>query len=76
VRWSSQFDEVILTSGNRNDVTKLLPLLDAVPAIRGRVDRCGAAVTRRNGGLALVVAGGRSRVGTTRRRGRKLVVLR
>jgi transposase len=28
-----------LTGGNRNDVTQLLPLLDAVPAIRGRVGR-------------------------------------
>ena len=26
-----------LTGGNRNDVTQLLPLLDAVPAVRGRV---------------------------------------
>ena len=26
-----------LTGGNRNDVTQLLPLLDAVPALRGRV---------------------------------------
>ncbi|WP_406436712.1 IS5 family transposase [Streptomyces sp. NBC_01613] len=30
---------VILTSGNRNDVTQLLPLLDAVPPVRGRVGR-------------------------------------
>lgn len=30
---------VILTGGNRNDVTQLLPLLDAVPPIRGRVGR-------------------------------------
>lgn len=27
---------VILTGGNRNDVTQLLPLIDAIPAIRGR----------------------------------------
>jgi transposase len=27
---------VILTGGNRNDVTQLLPLTDAIPAIRGR----------------------------------------
>ena len=27
----------LLTGGNRNDVTQLLPLLDAVPAVRGRV---------------------------------------
>ncbi|MFC4035053.1 IS5 family transposase [Streptomyces polygonati] len=27
---------IILTGGNRNDVTQLLPLIDAVPAIRGR----------------------------------------
>lgn len=26
---------VILTGGNRNDVTQLLPLLDAIPPIRG-----------------------------------------
>jgi hypothetical protein len=30
---------VPLTGGNRNDVTQLLPLLDAVPPIRGRVGR-------------------------------------
>ncbi|MFM9672477.1 IS5 family transposase [Streptomyces galilaeus] len=30
---------VILTGGNRNDVTQLLPLLDAVPQVRGRVGR-------------------------------------
>ena len=30
---------VILTGGNRHDVTQLLPLLDAVPPIRGRVGR-------------------------------------
>ncbi len=28
---------VILAGGNRNDVTQLLPLLDAIPAVRGRV---------------------------------------
>jgi transposase len=28
-----------LTAGNRHDVTQLLPLLDAVPAVRGRVGR-------------------------------------
>ena len=28
---------VLLTSGNRNDVTQLLPLLDAIPPVRGRV---------------------------------------
>ena len=28
-----------LTGGNRNDVTQLIPLLDAVPAVRGRVGR-------------------------------------
>jgi hypothetical protein len=39
VRWSSQFDEVILATGNPNDITQLLPMLDAVPAIRGRVGR-------------------------------------
>jgi transposase len=27
----------LLTGGNRNDITQLLPLLDAVPAVRGRV---------------------------------------
>jgi len=26
-----------LTGGNRNDITERLPLLDAVPAVRGRV---------------------------------------
>ncbi|WP_424923042.1 transposase [Actinomadura rubrisoli] len=30
---------LILTGGNRNDVTRLLPLLDKVPPIRGRVGR-------------------------------------
>ncbi|AYL33979.1 IS5/IS1182 family transposase (plasmid) [Streptomyces fungicidicus] len=28
---------VILTGGNRNDVTQLMPLIDAVPPIRGRI---------------------------------------
>ena len=28
-----------LTGGNRNDVTQLIPLLEAVPAVRGRVGR-------------------------------------
>jgi transposase len=28
-----------LSGGNRNDVTQLIPLLDAVPAVRGRVGR-------------------------------------
>ncbi|MFC8567331.1 IS5 family transposase [Streptomyces sp. NPDC057245] len=28
---------VLLTGGNRNDVTQLLPLLDAVPPVRGRI---------------------------------------
>ena len=28
-----------LTGGNRNDITQLIPLLDAVPAVRGRVGR-------------------------------------
>ncbi|GHA65950.1 hypothetical protein GCM10010372_77160 [Streptomyces tauricus] len=28
---------VLLTGGNRNDVTQLLPLLDAIPPVRGRV---------------------------------------
>jgi transposase len=30
---------VTLTGGHRNDVTQLIPLLDAVPPIRGRVGR-------------------------------------
>lgn len=30
---------VTLTGGNRHDVTQLLPLLDAVPPIRGRRGR-------------------------------------
>ena len=30
---------VLLTGGNRNDVTQLLPLLEAVPPVRGRVGR-------------------------------------
>ncbi len=30
---------VLLTGGNRNDVTQLLPLLDAIPPVRGRVSR-------------------------------------
>jgi hypothetical protein len=30
---------VLLTGGNRNDVTQLLPLLDAIPSVRGRVGR-------------------------------------
>ena len=29
----------MLTGGHRNDVTQLIPLLDAVPPIRGRVGR-------------------------------------
>ncbi|MEU7329805.1 IS5 family transposase [Streptomyces parvus] len=28
---------VILTGGNRNDVTQLMPLIDAIPPVRGRV---------------------------------------
>ncbi len=30
---------MILTGGNRNDVTQLLPLIDAIPPIRGRRGR-------------------------------------
>lgn len=30
---------VLLTGGNRNDVTQLIPLLDAIPPVRGRVVR-------------------------------------
>jgi len=30
---------VTLTGANRNDVTQLMPLLDAVPPVRGRVGR-------------------------------------
>lgn len=30
---------VSLTGGNRNDVPQLLPLLDAIPPLRGRVGR-------------------------------------
>ncbi|WP_412103984.1 IS5 family transposase [Streptomyces californicus] len=30
---------VVLTGGNRNDVTQLMPLLDAVPPVRGRPGR-------------------------------------
>ncbi|GHH84942.1 hypothetical protein GCM10018793_51070 [Streptomyces sulfonofaciens] len=30
---------IILTGGNRNDVTQLLPLLDAIPPVRGRRGR-------------------------------------
>lgn len=30
---------MFLTGGNRNDVTQLLPLLDTVPAVAGRVGR-------------------------------------
>ena len=30
---------VTLTGGNRNDITQLLPLVDALPAIRGRRGR-------------------------------------
>lgn len=30
---------VLLTGGNRNDVTQLIPLLDAIPTVRGRVGR-------------------------------------
>lgn len=30
---------VLLTDGNRNDVTQPLPLLDAIPPIRGRIGR-------------------------------------
>lgn len=28
---------MILTGGNRNDVTQLMPLIDAIPPVRGRV---------------------------------------
>ncbi|MBB4782583.1 hypothetical protein BJY27_003544 [Streptomyces rapamycinicus] len=28
---------VILTGGNRNDITQLIPLLDTIPPVRGRV---------------------------------------
>lgn len=28
---------MILTGGNRNDVTQLMPLIDAIPPIRGRI---------------------------------------
>ncbi|MEU7052554.1 IS5 family transposase [Streptomyces eurythermus] len=30
---------VLLTGGNRNDVTQFLPLLDAIPPVRGRISR-------------------------------------
>jgi transposase len=30
---------VSITGGNRNDITQLLPLIDAIPPIRGRVGR-------------------------------------
>jgi transposase len=30
---------VIMTGGNRNDVTQLLPLIDAIPPVRGRRGR-------------------------------------
>ena len=30
---------VTLTDGNRNDVTRLIPLLDAVPPVRGKPGR-------------------------------------
>jgi len=30
---------VTLTGGNRNDITQLIPLIDAVPAVRGRRGR-------------------------------------
>ncbi|OKK12399.1 transposase [Streptomyces sp. CB02400] len=30
---------MLLTGGNRNDVTQLLPLLDAIPPVHGRVGR-------------------------------------
>ncbi|MGC0343876.1 hypothetical protein RKD20_008910 [Streptomyces sp. SLBN-8D4] len=38
-RWGSHALPVLLTGGNRNDVTQLLPLLDAIPPVRGRVGR-------------------------------------
>jgi transposase len=38
-----------LTGGNRDDVTQLLPLLDAVPPIRGRVGRRIRPVIARRG---------------------------
>ncbi len=34
-----------LTGSHRNDVTQLIPLLDAVPAVRGRVGRLAGART-------------------------------
>ena len=30
---------ITLTGGNRNDVTQLMPLLDAIPPVRGKVGR-------------------------------------
>jgi transposase len=30
---------VTLTGGNRNDITQLIPLVDAIPAVRGRRGR-------------------------------------
>jgi transposase len=30
-----------VTGGNRNDVTQLIPLVDSVPAVRGRAGRPG-----------------------------------
>jgi len=29
----------LLTGGNRNDITQMLPLVDAIPAVRGRRGR-------------------------------------
>ncbi|MEV3973507.1 transposase [Streptomyces sp. NPDC050698] len=37
---------VLLTGGNRNDVTQLLPLLDAIPPVRGRVGIFAGSRTR------------------------------
>lgn len=43
---------VTLTGGNRNDITQLIPLLEAIPAVRGRRGRprhqrgrCGPTVS-------------------------------
>jgi transposase len=32
---------VTLTGGNRNDITQLLPLIEAIPPVRGRRGRPG-----------------------------------
>jgi transposase len=46
---------ITLTAGNRNDITQLLPLLDAVPHFKGRTGRPRHLLGQR--GIKPVIAG-------------------